>query len=98
VWLCPDHSLSSVGGYGFTATVNINQVMNPSVDPPNWIKAISSDGKFKEIVNITSPTGQVSFPMTGTIQTNSSLVGITFSFSQTFTGTLIIDDVKITPI
>jgi len=97
VWLCGDHSLANVNGYALSARLEILNTMTSGLSPANVIMTLANNGKFVTVASQYDPVGYQWFNVVGTITTDSSIIGIGLSFSQTFTGTILVEDVKLTP-
>jgi hypothetical protein len=98
VWLCDDHSLVGINGYTLTARVQLVQQMTQYQSPPNDIRTYGASGRPFLVATQNDPVGYTWYDITGTVTNDSSMIEIAFNFSQTFTGTILVEEVKLTPL
>ncbi len=97
VRLCGGDSIAGVNGYSFSARVHLLYQMTPGLEPPNYIRAYGNKGKPFSIATLEDPAGYTWYTLEGVITGDSSTIGITFEFEEVFSGTVLIDDIKLTP-
>lgn len=96
VWLCPDHSLPDINGYSFSAKVQLLNQMNSGLG--NQVYAWVTNGKGVQIATVDDPQGFTWLTLSGTVPIpGASLLAITFTFNQIFNGSILIDDVQLSP-
>jgi len=96
VWLCPDHSLPDLNGYAFSVKVQLLNQMNSGLG--NQIMAWVNNGKPVQVATLDDPAGFTWLTLTGTVSVpGASLLAITFTFNQIFNGSILIDDVQLSP-
>jgi hypothetical protein len=96
VWLCGDHSLPSVNGYTLTAKIEVLNTLY-SLEPANVIRIVGNNGKWVIAKELYDPQGYQWLTLTGTLTADSSLVAIMLQFSQVLTGTVLVEEVTLTP-
>ena len=96
IWLCGDHSLAGTNGYTLTARIEVLNTLT-SHDPANNIDIFGNNGKFVTVQQITDPAGYQWFTLTGTLTADSSMVGIGLDLGDTLTGTVLVEEVTLTP-
>lgn len=97
VYLCGDHyALASTNGYTLTAKIDILNTLI-SQDPANSVYILGNNGKFVTVQELSDPTGYQWFTLSGTLTANSSMVGIALDLGDTLTGTVLVEEVTLTP-
>ncbi len=96
IWLCPDHSLPDLNGYSFSAKVQLLNQMNSGLG--NQIMAYVNNGKPVQVATLVDPAGFTWLTLTGTVSVpGASLLALSFTFNQIFNGSILIDDVQLSP-
>jgi len=98
VWLCGSqgNQPANVNGYTLTVKMEILNTLN-DVSPPNEIRIVGNNGKFIVAQDLTNPAGYQWITLSGTLTADSSMVGILLSLTDTLTGTVLVDEVTLTP-
>jgi hypothetical protein len=96
VWLCGDHSLPNVNGYTLTAKIEVLNTLY-SLQPSNVIRIVGNNGKWVIAQELYDPQGYQWLTLTGTLTADSSMVAIMISLEQTITGTVLVEEVTLTP-
>lgn len=95
---CPGSTVN-LNGYTLTANIEILNPMTVGLQPANWIGIFVNDGKFEYVDTQYDPVGYTPISIAGTVMTTGGIgeIDIIFNFSQTFTGTIVVSNVKLTP-
>jgi hypothetical protein len=97
IFPCGQYVPANVNGYTVTAKVEILNTMTSGLSPPNDIQIIGNNGKFIVVKDLTDPAGYQWLTLSGILTSDSWMVGISINFSDTFTGTVLVEEVTLTP-
>lgn len=88
--------MPDLNGYSFSAKVQLLNQMNSGLG--NQIMAYVNNGKPVQVATLVDPAGFTWLTLTGTVSVpGASLLALSFTFNQIFNGSILIDDVQLSP-
>jgi hypothetical protein len=97
-FICPPaNSVAATNGYTLSANIRFEYNMTTGLSPANYVRLIGNDGRPIVAAEQNDPAGYTWYPMSGMLTRDSSIVGLIFGINQYFSGTILIDDITLTP-